>query len=80
MLVFQFHPEHGIGQRLNHRCHDFNCVFFAQITPFMEFSFAFSASRVPSPAARDSGFRLRAPAALTPAKRLNFAQSILSRQ
>src|SRR5215471_4084402 len=29
MLVFQFNPEHRIRQRFQHRCHDFNRVFFA---------------------------------------------------
>jgi hypothetical protein len=29
VLVFQFHLEHGIRQRLNHGCHYFNRVFFA---------------------------------------------------
>jgi hypothetical protein len=34
MLVFQFHPEHGIRQRLKHRCHHFNRVFFTQAAPW----------------------------------------------
>src|SRR6185437_13421732 len=29
VLAFQFHPEHGVRQRFNDRCHDFNRVFFA---------------------------------------------------
>src|SRR5215467_14453281 len=33
MLILQFHSEHGIGQRLNHRCHYLNRVLFAQIAP-----------------------------------------------
>src|SRR5262249_11013670 len=28
MLVLQFNPEHRIRQRFQHRCHDFNRVFF----------------------------------------------------
>src|SRR5258708_23524245 len=63
MFVFQFHPEHGIGQRFQHRCHNFNRVFFTHLSPW-------------NPLLRDpslcSGFRLQAPASLTPARRLNF--------
>src|SRR5713101_6034490 len=28
VLIFELHLEHGIGQRLDHRCHHFNRVFF----------------------------------------------------
>ena len=28
VLVFQFHPEHGVGQRFDHHRHHFNRVFF----------------------------------------------------
>src|SRR5437868_10547308 len=41
VLVFQFHFEHGIGQRFNHRCHDFNRVFFAH--SLLKISFQLSA-------------------------------------
>jgi hypothetical protein len=34
VLVFQFHPEHGIRQGFNNRCHYFNRVFFAQSVPY----------------------------------------------
>jgi hypothetical protein len=33
VLVFQFHPEHGIGQGFENHRHYFNRVFFAQIAP-----------------------------------------------
>src|SRR5271165_5512196 len=29
VFIFELHLEHGIGQRLDHRCHHFNRVFFA---------------------------------------------------
>jgi hypothetical protein len=28
MFIFQFHPEHGVGQRFQNDCHYFNRVFF----------------------------------------------------
>src|SRR5581483_5767011 len=36
MFVLQFHPEHGIGQRLNDHRHHFDRVFLAQM-PFLSF-------------------------------------------
>src|SRR5271157_3575827 len=41
MLVLQFHPEHGIGQRLDHRRHHLNRVFLTH-APLV------SSCRVPS--------------------------------
>jgi hypothetical protein len=29
VLVFEFYLKHGVGQRLDHRCHDLDRVFFA---------------------------------------------------
>ena len=30
VFIVQLDPEHSVGQRLEHRCHHFNRVFFAQ--------------------------------------------------
>src|SRR5215471_6181117 len=39
MFVLQFHPEHGIGQRLNHRRHNFYSVLFAHSAPVLAASY-----------------------------------------
>src|ERR1039458_9575765 len=33
VFVFQFHLDHGIGQRFDNRCHHFNRVFFTHYPP-----------------------------------------------
>src|ERR1017187_9284066 len=63
VFVFKLHLEHGIGQRFDDRCHHFNRVLFTHYPP--EFLLT------TDPSLR-SGSRQRAPASLTPARRLNF--------
>src|SRR6185369_11127571 len=63
VFVFQFNLEHGIRQRFYDRRHYFNRVLFAHALLSTQYS------RDPS---LRSGFRQRAPASLTPARRLNF--------
>jgi hypothetical protein len=43
VLVLQLHLEHRIGERLEHRRFDFDCVFLGQ-TVFLVFSLTASAS------------------------------------